>query len=448
MSRLAVIGCGYVGSVSAACLASLGHRVRAVDVDHDRVARLRDADPPFVETGLPELVRREIDAGHLSFGTDVERAVRGADAVLICVATPTSPSGAADLTQLWGALDAIAPTVRRDAVVVLRSTVPVGTGDASAGYLRDVTARRWQGDVVTNPEFLREGTAVHDFLHPDRLVFGGPAAALDVVERFYARLRDEHPLVFRMDRRSAELVKAGANAALAAKISLANEVADLCERTGADARVVLPAIGADARIGASWLGPGLGWGGSCLPKDLAALIATADAAGLGTPLLHAVGAVNETRIDVAVQKLVAALGSLGGRRIGVLGVAFKAGTDDLRSSPSLALCARLLDDGATVVASDPLVRRLPEGCGALRLAADPYEAAAEADALVVTVPSNVAQDLDPGRLGRAMRGRLVVDLPNTLETGAFAAAGLDVVGTGWAPGSFAGREVFLTSRGG
>src|SRR3954469_23551950 len=303
MSDLAVIGCGYVGSVSAACLASLGHRVRAVDVDEERVARLRRADPPCVETGLPELVRHEANAGRLTFGCDVRAAVRDADAVLICVATPTAPSGESDLSQLWGALVAVAPELRRDAVVVLRSTVPVGTGDACVDALRDATSARWTGDVVTNPEFLREGTAVHDFLHPDRLVFGGPGAALDVVERFYARLRDEHPLVFRMDRRSAELVKAGANAALAAKISLANEVADLCERTGADARVVLPAIGADARIGASWLGPGLGWGGSCLPKDLAALIATADAAGLGTPLLHAVGAVNETRIDVAARKL-------------------------------------------------------------------------------------------------------------------------------------------------
>lgn len=446
MSRLAVIGCGYVGSVSAACLASLGHHVRAVDVDERRVAHLRRADPPFVETGLPELMRRELDAGRLSFGGDVERAVRGADAVLICVATPTSPTGAADLTQLWRALDAIGPTLRRDAVVVLRSTVPVGTGDACADALRDATARRWGGEVVINPEFLREGTAVHDFLHPDRLVFGGPRAATDVVERLYAGLIEDDPPVFRMDRRSAELVKAGANAALAAKISLANEVADLCERTGADARIVLPAIGADTRIGASWLGPGLGWGGSCLPKDLAALIATGDAVGVATPLLHATGAVNAMRIDVAIQKLETTLGTVRGRRIGVLGVAFKAGTDDLRSSPSLALCARLLDEGATVVASDPLVRRVPEGCGALALVADPYAAAGGADAIVVTVPSNVAQDLDPTRVANAMRGRLVLDLPNTLDAVAFTAAGLDVVGTGWAPGSLAGAEVFLTSR--
>ena len=446
MSRLAVIGCGYVGSVSAACFASLGHRVRAVDVNEGRVARLRRADPPFVETGLPELIRRELDAERLVFGTEVDRAVRGADAVLICVATPTSPSGDADLAQLWDALAAIAPTVRRDAVVVLRSTVPVGTGDACVDHLRDVTARRWRGEVVTNPEFLREGTAVHDFLHPDRLVFGGPPSAVDLVQRFYAPItKDEDPLIFRMDRRSAELVKAGANAALAAKISLANEVADLCERTGADARVVLPAIGADARIGASWLGPGLGWGGSCLPKDLAALIATGDTVHVATPLLHAARAVNATRIDVAVRKLIATLGLLRGRRIGVLGVAFKAGTDDLRSSPSLALCERLLDEGATVVASDPLVRRLPDVAHPVMLVADAYEAADDADALVVTVPSNVAQDLDPERVARAMRGRLVLDLPNTLHPDAFAAAGLDVVGTGWAPGSLSRAEVFLAS---
>jgi nucleotide sugar dehydrogenase len=446
MSRLAVIGCGYVGSVSATCLASLGHRVRAVDVNERRVASLREADPPFVETGLPELIRQELDAGRLSFGTDIERTVRGADAVLICVATPTSASGAADLSQLWGALDAIGPVVRRDALVVLRSTVPVGTGDACVGYLRGVTGRRWRGEVVTNPEFLREGTAVHDFLHPDRLVFGGPSDAVDVVHRFYAPITDdEDPLVFRMDRRSAELVKAGANAALAAKISLANEVADLCERTGADARVVLPAIGADSRIGASWLGPGLGWGGSCLPKDLAALIATGDMVEVATPVLHAAREVNATRLDVAKHKLSAALGPLRGRRIGVLGVAFKAGTDDLRSSPSLALCERLLDEGATVVASDPLVRRLPDPTHPLVLVSDAYDAADGADALVVTVPSNVAQDLDPIRVARAMRGSVVLDLPNTLDSAAFAAAGLVVVGTGWAPDNPTHAEVFLTS---
>jgi UDPglucose 6-dehydrogenase len=445
MSDIAVIGCGYVGSVSAACLASLGHRVRAVDVDEERVARLRRADPPFVETGLPELVGHEQRAGRLTFGVDVGAAVRRAGAVLICVATPVAASGESDLTQLWGALRAVAPALRHDAVVVLRSTVPVGTGDACVDAVRDASPG-WAGDVVTNPEFLREGTAVHDFLHPDRLVFGGPAAALAAVEDLYRPLlAEDDPLIFRMDRRSAELVKAGANAALAAKISLANEVADLCERTGADARTVLPAIGADTRIGASWLGPGLGWGGSCLPKDLAALIGVADGLGLRTPLLRAVGAVNAERVPIAMRKLRTHLGTVRGRRITVLGVAFKAGTDDLRSSPSLALCARILEEGATVVASDPLVRQLPDAWAPVPLFVDPYAAVESADAVVLTVPSNVAQDLVPARLARAMRGDLVLDLPNTLDAAAFAAAGLTVVGTGWAPAPIGAGEVFLTS---
>jgi len=445
VSDLAVIGCGYVGSVSAACLASLGHRVRAVDVDEERLARLRRGDPPFVETGLPELVRHERDARRLSFGADVPGAVSDANAVLICVATPTTSSGAADLTQLWRALDTIAPELRPDAVVVLRSTVPVGTGDACVDVLRDATGGAWTGDVVTNPEFLREGTAVHDFLHPDRLVFGGPPAAVATIEALYRPLLAEDPLVFRMDRRSAELVKAGANAALAAKISLANEIADLCERTGADARTVLPAIGADSRIGASWLGPGIGWGGSCLPKDLAALIATGEAVGLSTPLLRAVGAVNADRVPIGMEKLRAHLGTVRGRRIAVLGVAFKAGTDDLRSSPSLALCARLRDGGATVVASDPLVRALPNEWTSVSLVPDAYDAADGADALVLTVPSNVAQDLDPTHLARVMRGDVVLDLPNALDAGAFADAGLSVVGTGWEPAALGAGEVFLTS---
>jgi nucleotide sugar dehydrogenase len=445
VSDIAVIGCGYVGSVSAACLASLGHRVRAVDVDEERVACLRRADPPFVETGLPALLRHGQRAGRLAFGLDARRAVRDADAVLICVATPTAASGRSDLTQLWGALTAVAPALRHDAVVVLRSTVPVGTGDACVEAVREASPM-WSGEVVTNPEFLREGTAVHDFLHPDRLVFGGPAAAVAVVEDLYRPLLvEDDPVVFRMDRRSAELVKAGGNAALAAKISLANELADLCERTGADARTVLPAIGADTRIGASWLGPGLGWGGSCLPKDLAALVETGDGVGLRTPLLRAVGSVNAERVTIAMHKLHSSLGTVRGRRIAVLGVAFKAGTDDLRSSPSLALCARLLDEGATVVASDPLVRRLPDAWRSVPLFADPYEAARSADAVVLTVPSNVAQDLVPAPLARAMRGDLVLDLPNALDPAPFVAAGLTVVGTGWAPAAVGAGEVFLTS---
>jgi UDPglucose 6-dehydrogenase len=436
--KVAVIGCGYVGSVTAACLASLGHRVVGVDVDESRVQRLDRGELPFVERGLPELVRRERNAARLSFTAHASSAVADADAVMISVATPATPAGKADLAQLWHAADVVAPSLRADATVVTRSTVPVGTGDILEARLR--AASTWRGDVVANPEFLREGTAVHDFLHPDRIVLGGHRRSALTVERLYETIGAP---VFHLDRRSAEMVKAGANAMLAAKISLANELADLCERTGADARTVLPAIGADERIGSAWLGPGLGWGGSCLPKDLAALIATGAAAGHGTPLLRAVDDVNRDRIELAVRKLGGRLGGLAGGRIALVGVAFKDGTDDIRCSTPLALAAELLDAGCAVAASDPNVGELPPRWRDVELTDDPYVAATRADALVVTVASGVARTLNPRTLASRMPGRVVFDAPNVLDAGAFADAGFDLIGTGWSADHTHRSEAFL-----
>jgi nucleotide sugar dehydrogenase len=436
--NVAVIGCGYVGTVSAACLASLGHEVVGVDVDESRVDRLDRGELPFIERGLPELVRRERHAGRLSFTADTRAAVADTRVVMISVATPATATGHADLSQLWRVADTIGPSLGSDAIVVTRSTVPVGTGDVLEARLRATSA--WRGDVISNPEFLREGTAVEDFLHPDRVVLGGARRAALAVQQLYA---DVGAPVFHLDRRSAEMVKAGANAVLAAKISLANELADLCERTGADARTVLPAIGADARIGAAWLGPGLGWGGSCLPKDLAALIATGAATGHDTPLLRAVDDVNHDRVELALRKLGGRLGGLAGRRVALVGIAFKDGTDDIRCSTGLALAAQLLDAGTSVAASDQYVTQLPPRWRSVDLTDDAYAAATNADALVVTVASRVARTLDARTLATRMRGRVVFDAPNALDAEAFLDAGLDVIGTGWSADHIARSEAFL-----
>jgi nucleotide sugar dehydrogenase len=312
-------------------------------------------------------------------------------------------------------------------VVVTKSTVPVGSGDWLAMQLEPARVRGWRGAIVSNPEFLREGSAVEDFLHPDRVVLGGEPEHVAVVESLYAGTTVSVAATFRMDRASAELVKYGANAALAAKISFANELADLCERTGADARLVLPAVGADPRIGPAFLEPGLGWGGSCLPKDVSALIASGAETGYDMALLRAAADVNDRRIEEVAQKLRAGLIRLAGRRVAVLGVAFKAGTGDTRDSPSIALIERLRRAGASVLAFDPLVRDRPD----LPLTNDAVSALAEADAVVVATRDPAFERLDPAVAARAMRGRLVVDATGVLPAEAFADVGFQVVGAGW-----------------
>jgi UDPglucose 6-dehydrogenase len=427
--RIAVVGTGYVGAVAATCLAWLGHRVVGIDADPTRAAQLGSGQVPFHEEGLDRLLAETLRTGRLRFTEEAEGLAQ-AELVFLAVGTPPGADGKADLGQLEGVVGDLRRHLGPGATVAVKSTVPVGTGDR----LRAALGR----PVAANPEFLRQARAVEDFLHPDRIVLGGERPAVSVVRRAYARILDQsfpegrpdrRPGLFITSLRSAEMTKYAANAFLAVKISFANEVAELCERTGADAREVLPAVGADRRIGSESLSPGVGWGGSCLTKDVPALISTADGRDHPAAILRAAVRVNETRRRWALHRLTEELGTLRGVRVALLGLAFKPHTDDLRGAPAVDLGAALAEAGAEVTAFDPQVK---DGHGLpVRRAPDPYEAAAGADAVIVATEWPEFGRVDLRELARRMRGNLVLDGRNALSPEAARAAGLRLVGVGW-----------------
>jgi nucleotide sugar dehydrogenase len=451
--RVAVVGCGYVGGVTASCLAWLGHDVVGLEADPDRAERLAGGHPPFYEPGLRELLADVRPRTRLSFTSDPATALSFADVIFLCVGTPPDAAERPDLSQLRAAALAVAEHARVGAVVVGKSTVPIGSGDWLRSMLDDATPpiRRGRVHVVANPEFLREGSAIDDFLFPDRIVLGGDPGPVETVTRVYRLVLDQafpggdpsrRPALFVMDQLSAEMVKYAANAALAAKVSFANEIATLCELTGADARAVLPAVGADERIGRGFLRPGLGWGGSCLPKDTAALVHLGSDLGYDMPLLRAVREVNARQPSWAACRLEHALGSLERARIAILGVSFKPATDDLRSSPALVLARSLRDEGADVVAFDPVVKQLPgEDLVHVRMAEDPYDAATDADAIVVATDWPEFHALDLDALRERMRGDVVLDGRNVLAERPAAATGLRLLGAGWHEGLAGGARV-------
>ncbi|MBC8093264.1 MAG: UDP-glucose/GDP-mannose dehydrogenase family protein, partial [Pseudonocardia sp.] len=348
--RIAVIGTGYVGLTTGACLASLGHHVVCADIDAAKVERLRRGEVDILEPGLPELVAEGMAAGRLSFVVGARTAVTGeepTEIVFLCVPTPMGEGGAADLAAVQAVTDEVGALLPGGCVVVNKSTVPVGTAATTAAMLgRDDLA------VVSNPEFLREGSAVHDFLHPDRIVVGSSSQeAAERVAALYSRLGAPTQLT---DAASAEMVKYAANCFLAMKLSYVNSLADLCERLGADVLEVTEGMGYDKRIGQTFLSPGPGWGGSCFPKDTHALLQIAEAAGMDFELVAASLRVNASTRSLVVDKVRrAAGGMLAGKRIGLLGLTFKAGTDDLRDSPALAVAALLRAEGAELVGYDP-----------------------------------------------------------------------------------------------
>ena len=445
MMHVVLVGTGYVGLVSGACFAELGHSVVCVDSDAGKVAGLRRGEMPIYEPGLDSLVAANVEAGRLAFTTDLADAGRGADAVFIAGGTPSRPDdGGADLTYVDAAARQIARALTRYAVVVNKSTVPVGTMRRVAALVRD--ERPDAGfDVVSNPEFLREGTAIYDFLQPHRVVVGADSdRARDVMRRLYAPLERRGVPVIVTTPESAELTKYAANAFLATKIAFINEVADLCERVGADVRDVSLGIGLDARIGREFLRAGPGYGGSCFPKDTLALLRTGAAAGTPLRIVEAALTANAERKGALAGRVADALGlapdaPLAGRTVAVLGVAFKPDTDDVRESPSLDLIPALLARGARVRACDPVAAShaaplLP----GVEWAADMYEAAADADALVVMTEWSEFRALDPARLRDAMRRPVVLDLRNACDGEAFATAGFAYHGVGRAP--LAGAE--------
>jgi UDPglucose 6-dehydrogenase len=420
--RVAVFGAGYVGLVTGVCLADLGHEVVVRDIATDRIDALRRGEVPIHEEGLLELLERNRE--RLSFTTEVDEAIDGAEVVYVAVGTPPTYSGDADLSAVWTVVDEL-PRVDRRIVVAMKSTVPVGTG-RSVRHRLDERGLRNVG-YVSNPEFTAEGTAVRDFLHPDRIVVGAfdPEDG-DVVERLHEGI--DAPVI-RCDVASAEMIKLAANAALVTRISFINEIANVCEATGADVLTVAEGIGLDRRIGPSFLRAGIGFGGSCFPKDSLALKQLAANSGYNFQLLNAVIEVNELQKRRVIGKLERHLGPLRGKKVALLGLAFKPGTDDMREAPSLVLAGRLLAEGALVSAWDPVAdgRVHLDGVDVAESALGALEGA---DGAVVVTEWPELRELDWAEAARRMSGAVVVDGRNLLDADAMREHGFTYEGIG------------------
>jgi UDPglucose 6-dehydrogenase len=430
--RIAMIGTGYVGLVSGACFADFGHEVCCIDKDEAKIEGLHQGKMPIWEPGLEALVTSNAERGRLTFTTDLTAGVKGAEAVFIAVGTPARRGdGHADLTFVFQAVRELAKVITPGTVVVTKSTVPVGTGDQIEQILREegVTGV----SVASNPEFLREGAAIADFKHPDRIVVGAEDAhAQNVLKEIYRPLfLNRAPILF-TGRRTAELTKYAANAFLAVKISFINEIADLCEAVDADVQDVARGIGLDNRIGAKFLHAGPGYGGSCFPKDTLALLQTADAAGIDQRIVRTTVEVNDDRKAAMADRVVRALGGdVNGRRIAVLGLAFKPNTDDMREAPSIPLINSLLERGAEVRAFDPVAHEQAEKIlTGITFSPDAYAAAKDADALVIVTEWDEFRALDLDKLAGAMRGKVLVDLRNVYGRDEAEEAGLAYVGVG------------------
>ncbi len=431
-ARLGVVGTGYVGLTTGACFAHLGHRVVCGDIDQHKVDLLQAGHIPIVEDGLQAVVDGARAAGRLDFVLGAEAAAAGADVVFLCVPTPQGDDGSADLSYIEQAAAQIAPMLKPGAVVVNKSTVPVGSTLAVERVLQ-----RDDVFVVSNPEFLREGTAVHDFLHPDRVVIGSAdRAAAERVAELYAGV--DAPIHI-TDPASAETIKYAANGFLAMKISFVNAVAAMCEAVGADVAAVVDGIGADTRIGTQFLRPGPGWGGSCFPKDSRALVKIAEDHGYNFTMMRGVIDVNNEQLERMVAKIERAVdrpaGDLHGVMVGALGLSFKAGTDDLRESPALAIIAALRARGAHVRAYDPtttgeLTPHRVSVLDGIELVDEPLAVAAGADVLVILTEWPEFAKLDLAALGASAPGVTVVDTRNLLDPALVREVGLDYDGVG------------------
>ncbi len=419
--NVAIVGTGYVGLVTGACLADFGHAVTCVDTSANRIEALNRGELPIYEPGLGEIVSRNVAAGRLSFSTDLAAAVRDALVVFVAVGTPEGTNGEADLSQVSAVATDLALALDGYRVIATKSTVPVGTG----AWLRHEIERQLRQpiefDVVANPEFLREGSAVNDFLRPDRVVIGtGSARAAALMREIYRPLYlIETPLVM-TSVESAEMIKYASNAFLAVKIGFMNEVANLCDRVGADVHIVAKGMGLDKRIGSKFLHPGPGYGGSCFPKDTRALAVLGRSRGTPQRLVEAAVEVNDHQRRLLAEKIGRVLGGLSGRQIAVLGLAFKPNTDDVRESPALYVCEELVRRGARVRAFDPVAnaaaaQALRDLVPAVSFPTTAYEAIAGADALVIMTEWNEFRGLDLARVRSLMAQPIVIDARNVLD---------------------------------
>jgi UDPglucose 6-dehydrogenase len=413
--RIAMIGAGYVGLVSGACLADFGHRVTCIDKDAGKISRLLKGEVPIHEPGLDSLVTKNVAAGWLDFSVDIGEAVSQADAVFIAVGTPSRRGdGHADLSYVYGAARELALHLKGFTVVITKSTVPVGTADEVERIIREA-APTADVAVISNPEFLREGAAIRDFKLPDRIVLGvEDERARKVAADIYRPLFLNQAPIMYTDRRSAELIKYAANAFLATKISFINEMADLAERVGADIQEVARGIGLDNRIGTKFLHAGPGFGGSCFPKDTRALLKTAQDSDINLRIVEAVVSVNDNRKRAMARKIVAALGgNVRGKKVALLGLTFKPNTDDMRDAPSIPLTTALLDLGATVHAFDPVgMQQAKRELSEIVYCDDAYACAAGADALAIVTEWEQFRALDLPKLKSIMKQPVIVDLRN------------------------------------
>ncbi len=431
--KIAMIGSGYVGLVSGACFADFGHDVVCVDKDDSKIARLNDNIMPIYEPGLASLVKKNVDAGRLHFSNDLAAAVKGCSAVFIAVGTPSRRGdGHADLSYVYAASAEIADTVDHGTVIVTKSTVPVGTGDEVQRIIAEA-----QPDlkfaVVSNPEFLREGAAIGDFKRPDRIVVGSDDDwARDVMSAIYRPLfLNESPILF-TSRRSSELIKYAANAFLATKITFINEMADLCEKLGANVQDVSRGIGLDNRIGSKFLHAGPGYGGSCFPKDTLALLKTAQDNEVPVRIVSAVVEANDMRKRAMGRKIIQALGGdARGKKVALFGLTFKPNTDDMRDAPSIAIVQTLLDAGAQISAHDPegmdeAAKIMPE----ISMANSAYDAAKDADIIAIVTEWDAYRALDFVKLGNVVKQKILVDLRNIYQPTEVIAAGFHSISIG------------------
>ncbi len=429
MRQITVLGAGYVGLVTAASFADLGNKVILLDIIEEKIQKLKQGEIPIYEPGLSEMIVRNVEKGRLDFTTSYADALQDAEFVFVAVGTPSGVDGEADLRYVRMAAESIAAHMNHPMTIINKSTVPVGTGDWVADIIRKNQQKPVDFWVVSNPEFLREGSAITDFMNPDRVVLGSqhPEAAQRVAELH----RPLNAPVLITDLRTAEMIKYASNAFLATRISFINEIASICEELGADVNMVAKGMGYDKRIGPHFLNAGLGFGGSCFPKDVRALEHMALIHGAHPQLLRAVLDINQHMRRQAVVKLRNALDGLGDRKIGMLGLAFKPNTDDLREAPSLDIARQIIREGGVVQAYDPVA--MPEACKLvpdLQLVEDAYAAATGVDALILVTEWNEFRQLDPDRIREAMRGDVIIDGRNIWNPERMRAMGFRYFGVG------------------
>jgi UDPglucose 6-dehydrogenase len=451
MTNIAVVGTGYVGLVSGACLADFGNFVSCVDNNAEKIKLLKKGTIPIYEPGLEDVVERNVKAGRLAFTTDFGAAVKKNRAIFIAVGTPPAEDGSADLRFVEEVARTIGRSIEQYTVVVDKSTVPVGTGRKVRQWIAEELKNRNMAipfDVVSNPEFLREGTAVYDFAHPDRVVIGSESErARELMKEVYRSLYLNETPYIETNLESAEMIKYASNAFLAVKISYINEIANLCEKTGADVQSVAKAMGRDGRIGAKFLHPGPGYGGSCFPKDTLAIAKTGRDCGTPLSIVEAAIGANENQKKRMVEKIASAFGgnrtsgaeNLAGKTIAILGLAFKLNTDDMREAPAITICEGLVQLGAKLRVYDPAAMKeaswrlkslVSAGAEKLRFAADEYDAVSGADAVVIVTEWNQFRNLDLNRIKNSMAGALFFDLRNIYKREEVEDEGFSYFGVG------------------